>query len=32
MNKDEKLEIFREAVKLADSGKYKGWKKVSPSL
>ncbi len=32
MNRDEKLEIFREAVKLADSGKYKGWKKVQSQL
>jgi hypothetical protein len=28
MNKEEKLEVFKEAVKLADSGKYKGWKKI----
>jgi hypothetical protein len=28
MNKEEKLEVLKEAVKLADSGKYKGWKKI----
>ena len=32
MTKEEKLEVFKEAVKLADSGKYKGWKKVQSQL
>jgi len=32
MNWEEKLEVFKEAVKLAGSGKYKGWKKVQSRL
>ena len=29
MNREDKLEVFEEAVKLADSGKYKGWRSNS---
>ncbi len=32
MNREEKLEVFKEAVKLADSGKYTGWKKIQSRL
>ena len=32
MNREKKLEVFREAVKLADTGKYKGWKKIQSRL
>ena len=32
MNREEKLEVFKEAVKLAGSGKYKGWKKILSCL
>ena len=32
MNKEEKLEIFKEAVKLAGSGEYTGWKKIQSRL
>jgi hypothetical protein len=32
MTKEEKLEVFKEAVKLANSGKYKGWKQIQTRL
>ncbi len=32
MNREEKLEVFREAVKLAGSGKYTSWKKIQSRL
>jgi hypothetical protein len=32
MNREEKLEVFKKVVKLADSGKYSGWKKFSFGL
>jgi hypothetical protein len=32
MDRERMLEIYTEAVKLADSGKYKGWKKIQSEL
>ena len=32
MNREDKLEVFEEAVKLADSGKYKGWRTIQSRL
>lgn len=32
MNREEKLEVFKEAVKLADSGKYKDWEQIQSRL
>lgn len=32
VNREEKLEFFMEAVKLADSGKHTGWKEIESKL
>ena len=32
MKGEEKLEVFKEAVKLADSGEYKDWKQIQSQL
>jgi hypothetical protein len=32
MNREEKLEVLKEAVKLSDSGRHKGWKKIQSQL
>jgi hypothetical protein len=32
MNREEKLEVFKEAVKLADSGKFKNWEQIQSRL
>jgi adenylylsulfate kinase-like enzyme len=32
MTREEKLEVFREAVRLAGTGKYTGWKKIQSRL